>query len=368
MKIIIAYTSAGAGHFKAAESVYEFFREKNPAWEVELVDVLSYSGALFRKNYTPVYDFMVNHAHWLWALSFRLTGLKTFSRLVFLLHSLICRINTKNLVDFLVKEKPDYIISTHFLPSVIVSSLKARDKLNAKLITVVTDFGVHPFWITDFTDIYVAASAPTVKQLEFKGVKPILIREWGIPVSSKFLKPPDKIDLCRKFGIRPDKFTVLIATGSFGIGPIKEMAYSLCVDNQVLVVCARNEKLYKALRLKENANLKVFGFISNMHELMAVSDVMVAKPGGLSISEILVMELVPLFISPIPGQEMQNLEVLAKYGIGEQINDSGRIYEIVESYKNNPDKVSEIKKNIRGFRKSYATSKLYEFVCSNSNR
>ncbi len=368
MKIIIAYASAGAGHFKAAESVYEFFCEKNPSWEVELVDVLSYSGALFRKNYAPVYDFMVNHASWLWALSFRLTGLKTFSRLVFFLHSVICRVNTKNLVDYLIKEKFDYIISTHFLPSVIVSSLKAHGKLNSKLITVLTDFGVHPFWIANSTDIYVTASKSTAKQLESKGVRPELIREWGIPVSSKFLKPSDKNDLCRKFAIRPDKFTVLIATGSFGIGPIKEMADSLCVNNQVLVVCARNKKLYKALRLKENANLKVFGFVSNMHELMAVSDIMIAKPGGLSISEILAMEIVPLFISPIPGQEMQNLEVLARYGIGEQVNNSGRICEIVESYKNNPDKILAIKESIRDFRKSYATGELYEFVCSNSNR
>ncbi|TBR17761.1 hypothetical protein EPO66_02115, partial [bacterium] len=74
MRIVIAYASAGAGHFKAAESVYEFFRKENPSLEVELVDVLPLSGTLFRKNYAPIYDFMVNHAHWLWALSFKLTG------------------------------------------------------------------------------------------------------------------------------------------------------------------------------------------------------------------------------------------------------------------------------------------------------
>ncbi len=368
MKIIIVYASAGAGHFKAAESVYEFFRKENPSLEVELVDVLSLSGTLFRKNYAPIYDFMVNHAHWLWALSFKLTGLKTFSKLVFFLHSLICRANTVKLADFLINANPDYIISTHFLPSVVVSSLRARGKLNSKLITVITDFGVHPFWIAPFTDIYVVASEPTAKQLESKGVEPGIIREWGIPVNPKFLKTPDKRGLCGKFGINPDKFTVLIATGSFGIGPIEEVADSLYRDNQVLVVCARNEKLYKGLKAKENANLKVFGFVDNMHELMAVSDIIVAKPGGLSISEILAMELIPLFISPIPGQETHNLEILAKYGIGEQISDPAKVCQIVESYKNDPDKIAGIKDNIRKFRKSYAVGDMYEFICSSSNK
>ncbi len=368
MKIVVAYALAGAGHFKAAESVYEFFREKNPALEVELVDVLPLSGGLFRKSYAPVYDFMVNHANWLWALGFKLTGLKLFSKLVFLFHSLICRANTVKLADFLIKGKPDYIISTHFLPSVVVSSLKARGKINSKLITVITDFGVHPFWIAPFTDIYVVASEFTAKQLEAKGVNQEIIRDWGIPVSSKFLNPPDKKNLYVKFGIRPDNFTVLIATGSFGIGPIEEMADSLSVDNQVLVVCARNKKLYKKLKAKENSNLKVFGFVNNMDELMAVSDIIIAKPGGLSISEILAMELVPLFISAIPGQETHNLEVLIKHGIGEEINGPEQIRQIIKSYKNDPGKVSGVKENIRKFSKSYAVGELYEFICSGSDK
>ena len=53
-----------------------------------------------------------------------------------------------------------------------------------------------------------------------------------------------------------------------------------------------------------------------MHELMAVSDCMVTKPGGLSIAEALVSQLPMIFFHPIPGQETNNVRVLREYGIG----------------------------------------------------
>ena len=53
-----------------------------------------------------------------------------------------------------------------------------------------------------------------------------------------------------------------------------------------------------------------------MHELMSVSDTMITKPGGLSISEALVKGLALIFFSAIPGQETNNIKVLKHYGIG----------------------------------------------------
>lgn len=49
---------------------------------------------------------------------------------------------------------------------------------------------------------------------------------------------------------------------------------------------------------------------------MALSDVMVTKPGGLSISEALVSQLPMIFFNAIPGQETNNVKVLKQYDIG----------------------------------------------------
>ena len=54
----------------------------------------------------------------------------------------------------------------------------------------------------------------------------------------------------------------------------------------------------------------VKGYVSNMHEYMAASDLIVTKPGGLTSSECLAMGLPAVVSKPIPGQEERNSEFL----------------------------------------------------------
>ena len=59
-----------------------------------------------------------------------------------------------------------------------------------------------------------------------------------------------------------------------------------------------------------------------MHELMAVADLIVTKPGGLTTSEALAMGK-PLFIlNPIPGQEAANSDFLLERGAAAKVNRS----------------------------------------------
>ena len=64
----------------------------------------------------------------------------------------------------------------------------------------------------------------------------------------------------------------------------------------------------------------ILGFASNMHELMAISDLVITKPGGLTSSESLAMGK-PLFIlNPIPGQEAANSDFLLERGAAAKVN------------------------------------------------
>ncbi|MFT7539039.1 MAG: processive 1,2-diacylglycerol beta-glucosyltransferase, partial [Lysobacterales bacterium] len=137
----------------------------------------------------------------------------------------------------------------------------------------------------------------------------------GIPTNERFSAAYDVAELKSSMGLEKDRFTVLVATGSFGIGPIEEIIRELD-EFQVVVVCGHNKTLFKTLTDKKYANAKVFGLVDNMHELMALSNAMVTKPGGLSISEALVTQLPLIFFNPIPGQETGNIKVLATYGVG----------------------------------------------------
>ena len=211
---------------------------------------------------------------------------------------------------------------------------------------MVTDFGVHPFWVSAGTDLYIAASALTKDKLLNAGVQEERIKVSGIPFNPKFSKVHDRGLLAEKLGIDAKKFTVLVMTGSFGSGPLEEIAESLCSVVQVLVVCANNKKLFNHLQEINFENVKVFGFVNNAEELMAVSDIIITKPGGLSITELLNMGLFPIFIAVIPGQEQENVKVLDAYGLGLRPKDILELQDFVFSLKNDPQKLESYKNNI----------------------
>jgi processive 1,2-diacylglycerol beta-glucosyltransferase len=366
VKVIVVYASAGSGHFKSAQALYNCLKQEPGNLDVRLIDALDYSNVLFKNAYIFGYVFLVNYAHWLWSLAFFLTYAKPLRRIIQWMRFVTNRLNTRRFARLLIRENPDFIISTHFLPAEVSSHLKRNKKINSRLITVITDFGVHPFWVAKDTDTYIVASDFTKGQLSFEGVGKDCIKVSGIPIDLKFLKQHKKELLCEKFGIHPDLFTVLVVTGSFGIGPIEEIVDLLHGEAQLLVVCAKNRKLYARLKNKDYPGVKIFGFIDNIQELMAVSDMVITKPGGLTISEVLAMELVPIFVSAIPGQERENMSVLKRFGIGWEIKDAEKIKDAVLDYKASPDRLKSIKEKIKRIKKPFATQELCRVICQDS--
>ncbi len=362
MKALVTYASAGAGHRRAAEAIYEYLKTNRQDLALELVDIVPLTDGFFRFCYHFGYEFLVHFAPWLWAFFFwttesRLTrGISRKSAII--INYFSCRKFRKYLVaaDF------DYIISTHFLNSELAANLKIKNKIKAQLVTVVTDFGVHPFWVALGTDTYIVASNQTKDKLLNLGVAAEKIIVSGIPVSANFLKPQNRGQLAIKFGLKAGKFTVLVMTGSFGAGPLEAIAKSLCDEAQVLVVCAKNKVLFKRLEKLNLKNVKVFGFINNAEELMAVSDLMITKPGGSSITELLVMGIVPLFISAIPGQEEDNIKVLATYGLGFNPKNIKALKNLVLDFKNNPQKLQALKQNIKQVAKPLACQELADVI------
>jgi processive 1,2-diacylglycerol beta-glucosyltransferase len=252
------------------------------------------------------------------------------------------------------------------LPSEIAAHLKKQGRLTSKLITVITDFGVHPFWVCEGTDVYAVATDFTKRQLVLAGGKEECVKESGIPINPGFLKHYDKGAVRKALGLEQNKFTVLVITGSFGIGDIERIVELLHKDVQVLVVCARNLTLYKRLKNRNYPEVEVFGFVNNIPELMAASEVVITKPGGLTISELLAMELVPVFISEIPGQETTNANILEEYGVGIRVKKIEDLKDIILNFKENPERLNRLKENIRKIKKPFAVEELYNVVCQGS--
>ncbi|MFA5063443.1 MAG: glycosyltransferase [Candidatus Omnitrophota bacterium] len=362
MKILITYASAGAGHRRVAEAVYNYLKENRPELEIEIVDILDKTNALFRFDYTKGYTFLVRYAVSLWHFSFWLTEFSLFRPLTRMIALLIDQVNTRQFSAFLIRKNPDYIISTHFLPSEIAVYLKGKGKIKSFVMTIITDFGVHPFWIQEGTDLYIVASDFTKNKLLKEGVPDEKVKVCGLPSDIKFLKQFDRAGLAAKIGISADKFTVLLMTGSFGTGPLEKISRLIHRDSQVLVVCAANKKLFARMKKINLPNTKVFGFVNNAEELMAVSDIILTKPGGSTIAEILNMELAPVFISVIPGQEEGNVEALAQDGIGLAPQNVYEIKDIVLDFKAHPDKLERVRNAMRQIKRPFSCKEISDVI------
>jgi len=319
MKIFLFYATAGHGHKKASEAVYEELKKRglDRDHDVRCIDALSYTRFGFGKNYTDSYFFLVSHASWLWAALYALSDHIIPWGLMRLLRGWNNAFYAKPLEAFLQRENPDLILTTHFMSAEVAGRLKSRGKITSRIVVIVTDFLVHRYWVNPGTNFYVGMMEETREALLRWGVPAGKIRVLGIPISDKFMLPVDGKALLADLGLVSGRFTILVTSGSFGIGPLKELIGRLELykgEVQVIAVCGTNRVLFD--ELKNHAYgfpLAVLGFVNNMHELMAVSDVLVSRSSGLTTSEALARGVPLIVVSKIPGQETYNAEILGKH-------------------------------------------------------
>ncbi|MHB9093278.1 MAG: glycosyltransferase [Eubacteriales bacterium] len=112
--------------------------------------------------------------------------------------------------------------------------------------------------------------------------------------------------------------------GGLGLGQIESIVKILAhsdMDLQVITVTGKNEQLRtRLLSAVDNAKIKVLGYVENMAEVMAASDFIVTKPGGVTTAEVLTQKLPMIIINPLPGQELRNTEFLLNNGLAIKVN------------------------------------------------
>lgn len=356
MKIVIVYASAGRGHQTAAEALYFYFKEHFPKHNLTLLNILDYTSRHFSYSYSRGYYLLASHFGYVWSVLYSISSNAAIKSLF----SSLCRLHSKKFEQFILTEKPDVIISTHFFPSEVISYLKKRGKLFCRLITVITDFGIHPFWINEDTNEYIVATENTLAQLLERDIAKEKVKVLGIPISQDFSK---------NYARQNSKFSALLVTGSFGFSFIEKIVKKIVASIALLVVCGNNLALYERLQKAKYLNMQLFGFTKDMPRLMSQVDVVITKPGGLSIAEALAMDLPLLFIQGIPGQEALNSRIIENYGCGIIVENYKALKKILVSLESNSDNLLDrLRANIQKIKKPKATEEICNYVCASSAR
>jgi len=372
-KILITYANAGSGHRKSAEAVEKAVNELTGGRsEVKTIDALDYSASFFKKAYPSCYIFMVNHSPAIWGFGYYILDVRLiYSLMVAPLRRLNNSINCKGLVSFLKDFAPDICINTHFLGSEVMSHMKKGGLLSdTKLITSVTDYFMHSFWLNKYTDHYCVADEASRSDLEKRGVESSRIQVTGVPVDPVFGQVKGRENLCRKLGFNPERQKVLLAGGGFGVGPMTELAKALLdevPEMELLTVCGKNDRLLGDMRIlseKSAGLIRAYGFVDNMDELMEVSDVMVTKSGGMTSSEALAKRLPLIITSAIPGQEARNRDFLLKAGVAVYAPSVSSVRKELASLIFEEGKLAKIRRRIDRIRRPRSAYKVAEFALS----
>lgn len=367
MKVLIFHASAGHGHKKVAEVIDRELIKKGIAADHAVVhDALDLTPAFFRKGYPGIYYYSVKHTPDMWGWSYELLDRPFAYRCLAPIRKLGNSLVGKKILEEVVSFDPDAIVCTHFLTAELLSRAKLNGKIRAKIIVVITDYRPHTFWVNPGTDTYWVMSDEGKLELIERGISADRIRAGGIPVDPIFKPNPKRNELLHKYEIDPDRLTVLITSGSFGLGPQEELLESLKKFQsriQCLVVCGNNKEMLTSLQQKKyDYPVKLFGFVDFMDELMEVSDLMIAKPGGSTTTESLCKGLPMVVMDPIPGQESRNVEIMKKRNTSFFIKKPEQIQTIVETILKQPELLTEKKRNIADLAKPNAAEDFADYV------
>ena len=326
-RIVILSARVGAGHVRAATALAEAFGEMYPGVEVRHIEALEYTSAAFRKSFIGTYEKLVKHLPSVWELLYEKMEAKPVTSKTKRLSALFSRINSRRMVKEVAAWGPDRVVCTHYFPAEILGARRRKGKLDVPIFVTLTDYDIHVMWIQRGVDRYFVATDEMAYALEAKGIGDAKVSVTGIPIMPVFSKRfPDKRTMRKALGLRPRCPTVLVAAGGMGLAGIDQTVTTLADtadDVQLLAVAGSNEKLAAALaKAAEDRPGKIvpFGFVDNMHELMAASDFAVTKCGGLTSSECMAMGLPMVIVKPIPGQEERNSDFLLASGVGVRAN------------------------------------------------
>lgn len=340
-RVLILSAAFGAGHVKAAEALKGALLELVPGGEVVVVDFLRYFNQYVARVAERAYITATRRVPKAYEFLYEYEEQRPFTQMK-RLQSSIGVIKLARLVD---EVRPDVIVSTHFFPAGAVWRLQVRLAKQGRHIpnaVVMTDYVPHPIWVFPAVDAFFVAHDDMRDYLLEMGIAPEKIQVTGIPIKGEFSRPGARAELIEKHGLDPSRPLVLVVSGGRGVGPfaqIMEAVGQINVPAQLAVIAGRNPALEKQLQKRARrmkTPVRVLGYVENVHEWMAMADLLISKAGGLTVSEAMAAGLPMLIVRPIPGQEVGNTEFLVERGAGRYIKEVDELPGVVDSLLREP--------------------------------
>lgn len=338
IKVALIYGSKPSGHHAAASAIAEFLPPSiiEPVF-VDLSEVYPDFGPFVAKTYlqllskTPaVWDYVYDNDFVAFAAgAFR---------------EAILPLSSQKLATLLLKKGIRAAVSTQAFSSLLIT--KNRRLARLPLFSVITDFCAHAYWPVSGVTGYFLPEKTTAAVLKGKGVPPEKIFLTGIPVRKEFTGPqPEKGAARRALGLPPGLFTVLLTGGSRGLGALLPAAAALrplLGRIQIIVLCGNNRKLCRrAEKAHSSRFMRFVEFTGSPVAYYAAADLVVGKPGGITLAETMAMAKPFVVYSPLPGQEERNTGFLRRHKLAETAGGPEELGPLIRRYLASPGALAQ---------------------------
>jgi UDP-N-acetylglucosamine:LPS N-acetylglucosamine transferase len=221
--------------------------------------------------------------------------------------------------------QPDLVLSIQPEVNAVAELLKSW--YGTHFHTIIIDLAIHGLWVENNIDRYYVPNEPLKRELMRYGVSANRVTVSGMPLRDGFAMVTHHgiKEVRKKLGLKPELNTVLLIGGLLGkMLDFEGAIESICERNmpvQIVAVFGENETLLNRVRLLKNrihCSMQLYGTVTNMHELMWASDVVISKPGSVTMAEVLSLGKPLITVSPLAGsaQELRFAEFLQENGAG----------------------------------------------------
>ncbi len=351
-RIAILTLSVGSGHVRAAEMIQRAISDGEEDVDIRTLDAVEMGEAWFRLVYVKPYWWMLKSAPSLWRALFERRHQKQHGSTA---PPWVFRHGCGRVLKEMKEYSPQLVIATEIAAAETAALGRREGRFNAPVLAVLTDFQAEPPWVQREIDFYCVASEEARVQLVGWGVSPNRILMSGIPIDPTFALNYDRSEVRRSLGLAEDRPVVLVMGGGMGPAPLDQIVQSLELCGRPLQVVAvagldsAMQERVSRLRGRIAVDLHVFGWSDKIPELMAASDLLVTKPGGLTIAESMAMGLPLLLTHPIPGPEELHQRYLAGHGIAVVANNLLEIPRLAGRLLSNEEERKEMSRRARDF-------------------
>jgi len=365
-RLLLLSVSAGAGHVRAAEALR--VAAEDAGLVAQHLDVMDFVSSAFRALYTDFYLKLVEHSPTAWSMLYRIMDKTPPSAPLARVRRAIERLNTLKLRKAIAAFTPDAVICTHFLPAELLMRERARGRVTSPVYVQITDFDLHGMWIVPDMAGYFAASDEVAFRAHARGIAREKTHVTGIPIMPAFAEPQSRISCAIEAGLDAKRTTILLMGGGAGLGGLDEVAARLLAqpaDFQLIALAGRNAAMLErlqALSKRHPGRLVAQGFTNRVERLMAASDLVITKPGGLTTSECLAMGLPMIVHAPIPGQEERNCDYLLEQGAALKAIDASALEWRVRQVIAQPERLAAMAARARALGHPHAAREVVRVV------